>query len=248
MAIFKRFKLPVFLKKRFHPGNKRKTSATHILKTAFSLFMLAIIASLTCSSLANNVILKSAKPLIHCSADQFESAQTAIVLGARIYSENRVSDIVYDRLVKAVELYKEGKVDKILISGDHGRIEYDEVNTIKSWVLKYGVPEEDIFMDHAGFSTYESMYRARAIFQVKSAIVVTQHFHLSRAVYLAKKQGIKVQGYPADRRDYLAMSYNRRREYAARTKDFFLANIFKPLPTYLGETIPITGDGRATQD
>lgn len=218
------------------------------LKIFSSIIMFTLIIVLLTASIANRVILKTSRPLIHCNIETVSNAQVAIILGARIYSNNGVSAVVYDRLIKAVELYKEGKVKKILISGDHGQVEYDEVNTIKSWVLKYGVPEEDIFMDHAGFSTYESMYRAKAIFQIESAIVVTQRFHLARAVYLARKQGITTQGYAADRREYLHMSYNKRREFAARTKDFMLANIFKPLPTYLGKTIPITGDGRATQD
>lgn len=198
--------------------------------------------------LINKHIVTYTSPYIHAAPEQFAEAQTAIVLGARVYSSGNVSAITCDRLLSGVELYKAGKVSKILISGDHGKKEYDEVNTMKHWILRHDVPEEDIFMDHAGFSTYDSMYRAKAVFNVKSAIVVTQDFHIARAVYLARKNGIQASGYPADKRPYLHMMYNQSREFLARVKDFFKVNVFYPEPKYLGEMIDITGNGIRTQD
>jgi len=116
--------------------------------------------------------------------------------------------------------------------------------------MKAGVPSEDIFMDHAGFSTYESMYRAKEIFRVESAIICTQKFHLSRSVYIARKIGIKAFGVPADRTKYIEyyLKSSQAREIPARVKDFCFVNIIKPEPTYLGEKIPILGDSRLTHD
>jgi vancomycin permeability regulator SanA len=135
------------------------------------------------------------------------------------------------------------------VSGDHGRKDYDEVNTMKSFLMEKGVPSEDIFMDHAGFSTYESLYRARDIFQVKKVIITSQEYHLMRAVFIARELGLEAYGVAADKHIYHgAMMKSELREIAARNKDFLTAKIFKPLPKYLGEVIPVTGDGRATDD
>ena len=175
-------------------------------------------------------------------------ANCILVLGSRIYSDTSLSAVLQDRVDYAIALYEAGKADRLLFSGDHGQTEYDEVNAMMNYAVSQGVPEEAIFLDHAGFSTYETMVRARDVFCVKSAIIVTQQFHLPRAVYLAQKLGIDAYGVNSDPRRYLYATRDELRESLARVKDFFYVNVFLPKPTYLGEPIPITGDSSLTHD
>jgi len=173
--------------------------------------------------------------------------QVAIVPGALVYHDGRPSDVLADRLQTAVELYQAGKVGKILASGDHGRVRYDEVNAMRRWLLARGVASEDVFMDHAGFDTCDTMQRAQRVFRVASAVVVTQDFHLPRAVYLARQAGIDAVGVKADRHRYRKEVQNTLRESVARVKSF--AEVHLGIgPRFLGPEIPITGDGRATWD
>ena len=180
-------------------------------------------------------------------ADGKNDADCIIVLGAGVRDDGTPSHMLEDRLLTAISLYESGAAPKIIMSGDHGTEDYDEVNVMKAFAIAHGVPSEDIFMDHAGFSTYDSMYRARDIFEVKTAIVVTQKYHLYRALYLAKSLGLDACGVPSDLRPYRAQTYREAREVLARAKDFFYA-IFKPEPTYLGDVIPVSGDGNLTND
>lgn len=180
-------------------------------------------------------------------AGSVRPAQAIIVLGALVFPDGRVSDMVADRLETAYELYAAGKAGKILITGDHGQVEYDEVNTMRRFLEGKGVPSRDIFMDHAGFDTYDSMYRARDVFRVKSAIVVTQRFHLPRAVYIAGQMGLEAQGVVADKQVYRGAWYYDLRETAARIKAFGEVLAGRK-PVFLGPVIPITGDGRETHD
>ena len=106
---------------------------------------------------------------------------------------------------------------------------------------------EDIFMDHAGFSTYESMYRAKEVFEANKIVIVTQKYHLYRALYIAKQLGIEAYGVNSNPRKYVGATYREDREIIARDKDFIKC-IFKPQPKYLGETIPVNGDGNITND
>jgi len=176
-------------------------------------------------------------------------ADVILVPGAYVFPDGTVSFMLYDRLNGAYELYKSGKARKILVSGDHGRKDYDEVNTMKKFLKDKGVPEADVFMDHAGFCTYESIYRARDVFLVKRVIIVTQEYHLKRAVFVARELGLEAYGVASDQHDYgEVMTIYKLREMVARNKDFFLAKILKPQPTFLGDTIPVTGDGRSTDD
>ena len=175
-------------------------------------------------------------------------ADAVLILGARVYSETRVSPMLHDRLTAGLALYEAGKAPKIIVSGDNGQEEYDEVNAMKTFLIERGVPPEDIFMDHAGFSTYESLYRARAIFGVDRAIVVTQGYHLKRAVYVGRALGVDAYGVASDPRAYAGAERYEAREKLARAKDFVLVHTSRPKPTYLGEPFPITGDGRATHD
>ena len=152
-----------------------------------------------------------------------------------------------DRLDKAIELYNAGVAPKIIMTGDHGQEKYDEVNVMKKYAIDHGIPSEDIFMDHAGFSTYDSMYREKEVFQVKKAVIVTQQYHMYRSLYIAKKLGIDAVGVPAEHTKYSGRYYRETREVLARIKDVFKC-IIKPNPKYLGDTIDITGSGDVTND
>lgn len=178
--------------------------------------------------------------------ESIENFQTAIVLGAKVNNDDP-SDILEDRLLTALELYYDGKVEKILVSGDNGQIEYNEVGAMKDYLLNKGVPGEDIFMDHAGFDTYDTMYRAKAIFQVEDAIIVTQNFHLPRAIYIARALDIDAVGVSADRQSYIYIDLYEKREKLAQIKAF-LNVVFHSKPKYLGDPISISGDGTQSWD
>ncbi len=187
------------------------------------------------------------QPHIYASVESAPSADVAIILGAKVFSSGRLSDMLMDRTETAIELYRLNKVSKILVSGDHGTRYYDEVNAVKKYLLGNGIPPEDIFLDHAGFDTYDSMYRARHIFQVSSAIVTSQAFHLPRAVYVARQMGIESAGVSADRRRYVSTLYSQLRELPAKLKAYFDVAL-KVKPEYLGQIIPITGPSSASWD
>lgn len=169
-----------------------------------------------------------------------------IVLGAGVWGENP-SPMLEDRLLEGIKLYENSVAPKIIMTGDHGREEYDEVNVMKKYAMDKGVPSGDVFMDHAGFSTYESLYRAKEIFEADKVVIVTQKYHLYRALYIANQLGIEAYGVASDPRQYVGATYREIREILARNKDFVQC-IFKPEPTYLGEVIPVFGNGNVTND
>lgn len=169
-----------------------------------------------------------------------------LVLGAGL-KNGEPSPVLKDRLDTAIDLYLSGVSSKLIMSGDHGTKEHDEVNVMKNYAINAGVPSEDIFMDHAGFSTYDSVYRADRIFKASKIIVVTQEFHLYRSLYIAKKLKIEAVGVSATKQDYSNRFVFETREILARDKDF-VKTIFKPTPKYLGEVIPVSGDGNITND
>lgn len=158
-----------------------------------------------------------------------------MVLGAGLW-DGEPSPMLKERLDFGLQAYSTGCSTKFLMSGDHGTENYDEVNAMKDYVIANGVDPDDVFLDHAGFSTYESMYRARDVFKAEKMLIVTQKYHLYRAVYNARKLGIDAYGF--DREELQYPIYNDLRESAARVKDFFYC-IAKPEPTYLGEEIPV---------
>ncbi len=174
-------------------------------------------------------------------------AEAVLVLGAKVYDSRTMSGMFQDRVDTAIELYKENKVEKILVSGDHGREDYDEVNTAKDYLLENGVGSEDIFLDHAGFDTYDSLYRAKEIFEVSSLIIATQNFHLPRAVYIGRKLDVETYGFSADKHLYAGVKYNELREIFSKVKAF-LDITFHAKPKFLGEKIPITGDSKKSRD
>ena len=164
-----------------------------------------------------------------------------MVLGAGIIDSETPSPMLKDRLDAAIMLYYSGAAPKILLTGDNGTNEHNEIHVMLNYTKNAGVPEEDIFCDHAGFSTYESCVRAGTIFKVKKMIVVTQKYHLYRALYMSKKLGYEVLGAASDQRSYAGQSARDVREVAARVKDFFLVRT--GAGAVGGEEIPITGDG-----
>jgi vancomycin permeability regulator SanA len=170
------------------------------------------------------------------------NADCILVLGAGLKPDGTPNHMLEDRLEVGVALYEAEAAPKLLLSGDNGQNDYNEVNAMKQYMLDHGVAEEDIFLDHAGFSTYESMYRAKAIFEVNTVIVVTQKYHQYRALFLAEKLGYEAYGVCSDQRTYIGQGIRDIREILARNKDYFML-IMKPEPTYLGEAIPISGDG-----
>lgn len=178
--------------------------------------------------------------------EKLSDVDCIIILGAGIWGD-KPSPMLEDRLLEGIKLYQSNVSDKIIMSGDHGSEEYDEVNTMKNYAIEKGIPSKNIFMDHAGFSTYESIYRARDIFNAKKVVIVTQKYHLYRALYIANQLGIEAYGVGADPRQYVGATYRELREILARDKDFIKC-IFKPEPTYLGETIPVNGNGDITND
>ncbi len=169
-----------------------------------------------------------------------------IILGAGIWGDGP-SPMLEDRLLEGIDLYQKNVSNKIIMSGDHGKKEHDEVNIMKNYAIEKGILSENIFMDHAGFSTYESMYRAKEIFEAKKVVIITQKYHLYRALYIAEQLGIEAYGVGADPRKYVGATYREIREILARNKDFIKC-LFKPEPTYLGEAIPVSGNGDTTND
>ena len=185
----------------------------------------------------------------HCfeHAHAVPARKVAIVPGARVWSDGTPSHALEDRLATALDLFRAGKVERVLVSGDHGAPEYDEPNAMRRWLVDRGVPSAAVFLDHAGFRTLDTMERARRVFGVDSAIVCTQGFHLARAVFLARNAGIDAVGLAADRRDYLNETYDGLRELLARPMAL-LDVAFGSEPRMLGPPRPVDGDARSTHD
>ncbi|MFO7900888.1 MAG: ElyC/SanA/YdcF family protein [Planctomycetota bacterium] len=200
-----------------------------------------------CAVLANHAVVSAYPDAIRREAEAVPGRPVAIVFGARAWGD-APSLVLRDRLDAGIRLYRMGKVEKLLMSGDHGQTEYDEVAAMRAYALEQGVPAEDVFLDHAGFRTYATLYRARDVFGVRSAILVTQAFHLPRAVYTARRLGIDAVGLVADAHRYRSRGHNRRREFLARLLAWLQVNVTRPEPRYLGPPIDISGDGRVTHD
>lgn len=218
-------------------------------KLKYGIIFLIIIIMLFLIPIGVNFYVKlSTKDQIIENDDyaNLENIDCIIVLGAGIWGD-KPSYMLEDRLLEAIDLYQNNVSSKIIMSGDHGREEYDEVNIMKNYAIERNIPSEDIFMDHAGFSTYDSIYRAKDIFKAKKVVIITQKYHLYRALYIANQLGLEAYGVGADPRQYKGAAYREIREILARNKDLIKC-IFKPKPTYLGESIPISGNGDITND
>ena len=250
----KKLRAPKPKKVRVKKERKKRLSAFfkkhRLLLSFFALVALAAILMCAVGVLIVNVSIKASCKNDIYTEDRFD--QTAdfdciLVLGCGVKADGRPSDMLYDRIKTACLLYQAGVAPKILFSGDHGQVHYDEVGTMMRVAHEeFGIPLEDIFLDHAGFSTYETMARAKTVFGVETAVVVTQEYHLYRSLFLADAYGIEAIGVSASIRQYAGQTLRDIREIAARCKDL-LSAIFKP-DFIGGEPIDLTGDGRMTHD
>ena len=233
----KKFNLTVFL------NILKKINFKKLFKRFFILCLILILFILT----VNIYIDLTTKKRIYYSLEKIPSHKTALVLGAKVNNNGSLSHVFFDRTDTALKLYQKNKIEKILISGDNTKQDYDEVNAAKNYLLKNNVPKDDIFLDHAGIDTYDSVYRAKHIFEVKDLVIITQEFHLGRAIYLADSIELTAVGLAADQREYREINQYRLREKLARIKAFFNA-LLNSKPKFLGEKIPITGDSLKSWD
>lgn len=171
--------------------------------------------------------------------------QCILVLGCAVWASNEPSPMLKDRMDTAIELYRNGLAPKLLLSGDNSVKEYSEPDCMLAYALKQGVPAEDIFLDFAGFSTYDSIYRAKAVFRADRIVVVTQKYHLFRALKISDALGMTAKGVASNQQKYTKRCFREAREVLARDKDL-IKGILKPKPTFLGDEIPIEGDGTVT--
>ena len=221
---------------------KKKT----IIKILLVLVVLGVIVGI--GVIAANAHIKSVTKDYTISESELkdlEDIDCILVLGCGVWDDGTPTDMLADRIKVGIRAYESGVSDRLLMSGDHSRKDYDEVNTMKAIAVESGIPADNVFCDHAGFSTYESMYRASDIFGADKIVIVTQSYHLPRAIYDAQKLGIEAYGISADERTYMGQMYRDARELLARAKDFVWC-IVQPEPTFRGEKIPITASGRLT--
>ena len=219
-----------------------------LVRIVIAVVVLCFLAGVTVLAINAHVVSHTRSAILSPEeAAAKEGINCILVLGCRVYEDGSLSHMLQDRLRRGVELYDVGAAPKLLMSGDHGQKDYDEVNAMKRFAIEKGVPSEDVFMDHAGFSTYESLYRAKEIFGVEKVIIVTQEYHLHRALYIAQQLGLEAYGVASDYRSYAGQLLREIREILARNKDL-VNTLFWPEPTWLGEFVPIDGNGDLTND
>ncbi|MBQ5607443.1 MAG: YdcF family protein [Oscillospiraceae bacterium] len=221
----------------------------HVFRICLCILLCLFVLGTGAITVINSVVkLTTQKQIITSEeAAMLEDVDCVLVLGCYVFENGTPSAMLHDRLTRGVELYDLGAAPKLLMSGDHGREHYNEVDAMKRFAVDAGIPAENVFMDHAGFSTYESIYRAKEVFQAQKILIVTQGYHLYRALYIAEQFGLEAYGISSDYRAYAGQLIRDVREVLARVKDFAIC-IFKPEPTFLGEVIPIFGDGNLTND
>lgn len=190
-------------------------------------------------------ILTTQDDIVDQQAAASFDADAIIVLGASVYPDGTPSGILQDRLDDGIALYFAGAAPKIIMSGDNGTESYNECWAMKQYAISQGVPSEDVFCDHAGFSTYETMYRARHVFGADRVVIATQTYHLYRAVYDARGVGMEAIGVPSDYGEYVNQSWYDFREIFARTKDFFQV-LFSVPSTFVGDPISLDQSGDVT--
>ncbi|MCI8955793.1 MAG: DUF218 domain-containing protein [Eubacterium sp.] len=228
--------------------NNKKDKKNMLIRGLFWLIFAAVIMTLTVVGINLYIVIKEKSRIVSLEEASDFKADCIIVLGAGIRDDGSPTWMLEDRIKIGDKLYQNHAADKIIMSGDHGRENHDEVNTMKNYAINEGIPSEDIFMDHAGFETYDSLYRARDIFGAKKVMIVTQEYHLYRALYIADKLGIDARGVTSDLRFYSKkMAYWKFREYLARVKSFIKC-IIQPEPKYLGDTIDLSVSGDVTND
>lgn len=210
----------------------------------------AVCAGLLAASLVlaiNTHMVASASDKIYTNASTLSGYDCILVLGAGVYPSGEPTPMLRDRVNRGVELYKAGVSERLLMTGDHINDDYDEVNPMKNAALAAGAESEAVFMDHAGICTYDSIYRAKEVFCAKSVVIVTQRYHLYRALYVADALGLQAVGVPAEEITYSGQFFRDVRELAARAKDW-VYTLIKPEPKYLGEAVPVWESGDLTND
>jgi SanA protein len=175
---------------------------------------------------------------IYTNAGEVPPAPVALVLGAGLWRDGSPTPALYDRVATAVDLYQAGRVKKLLMSGDNRFVNYNEPAAMKKLAIQLGAPAEDIVLDYAGRRTYDSCYRAKEIFGVRQVVVVTQRFHLDRALFLCDALGIESVGVVADRRVYQTIRWWELREALATAAAWWDVNVRHPTPV-LGDKLPI---------
>ena len=224
--------------------NKFKKWGKRVMGIVVSLLILIIMAISISLSIVN-----SYKKYIYDIENIPSDNDAIIVLGAGVKDDGTPSDILADRLETSLEVFEDKVANTFVLSGDHSREDYNEVGAMKDYILENNIDERVIFMDHAGFSTYDTMYRAKEIFKINKAVIVTNEYHLPRALYIARKLGIDAYGVKSDKRGYQLIDNYKKREILAQLKDFIYVNILRPKPKFLGESIPVnSSDGRVTED
>lgn len=227
---------------------KEKKKRKMLVRLLFWGLFLCVILVLVIVGINLYIVMKEKSKILPIGDASDFHADCIIVLGAGIRADGSPTWMLEDRIKIGDRLYQNNCAPKIIMSGDHGREEHDEVNTMKTYAINEGVPSEDIFMDHAGFETYDSLYRAKEIFGAQKVIIVTQEYHLYRALYIADRLGLDARGVTADLRFYSKkMSYWKFREYLARVKSFGKC-ISMPEPKYLGDSIDLSVSGDVTND
>ena len=206
-----------------------------LFKKLIYLFIIGAIAIIS----VNWYVKSSTRDLIHHTVNNLPKNEVGIIFGAGINGD-QPSKYLKDRLDAGILLYKTHKIDKILLSGDNGRDEYDELTVMKTYCFNHGVDTTKIFIDYAGFDTYSTMYRASHIFKIKKATLISQEYHLNRAIYIGQKLGVKSIGFSANKGEYLGYQYVTFREYGSIFKSFFDV-LRNREPRFLGNEINING-------
>ena len=191
-------------------------------------------------------VIFTSKQYIKNDYSELKNVDCILILGAGIW-DDEPSPMLKDRLDKGIELYKNNVSGKLLMSGDHVSEGRDEVNVMKKYAINNNINSSDIFMDHAGISTYDSIYRLKEIFGVKKVVIVTQKYHLYRAIFIARSLGIEAYGVSAEDIHYNGQALREVREILARDKDF-VKSLLKVKSKYSGETVLVSGDGNVTND
>ena len=223
---------------------KRKKSGC--LGRLFKALMSLVVAAALVIGGINGWIIATTKNNVHTvqEVSSFQ-ADAIVVLGASVRPDGSLSPILADRVDGAIVLYQAGVAPKIIMSGDNGDASYNECAAMKRYAVARGVPDQDIFCDHAGFSTYETMYRARSVFGCQRVVVSTQTYHLYRAIYAGEGLGMTVAGVPTDLHSYENQFYYDMREVGARVKDFF-KTLTRAESSIVGEPIDLNQSGNVT--
>lgn len=216
------------------------------MKKYFKIALYLAIIGLIAIVSVNYYVKSSTKKNIYYSIKKFPKNDVGIIFGAGINGD-QPSKYLKDRLDAGIMLWKAKRINKILLSGDNGRQEYDELTVMKNYCFNHGVDTTKIFIDYAGFDTYSTMYRAKHIFKIKKATLISQEYHLNRAIYIGQKLGIKSAGYSANKGEYLGYNYVCFREYGSIFKSFFDV-LRNREPRFLGGEININGESNYSKD